>query len=138
MDSPGQRIARVVTPLVPRGRQRATEANQRPRSGVVELALQTLANLVERVPSGQEGRDRRDQRLTADGRRHRRGLRLEVHCCTNPFPVGNRFSPASIATASRFSAGGSGQVVYGEYAQGGLLDTLKSITVHAPLATFGA
>ena len=111
----GERIAGEVAPFGSGRGQGPAETNQRARPRRIELARETLADFVGRLPSREKRGDRRDERLTADHLRHRRGrLWLQVHCCTNPFPVGNRFSPASIAVARRFSGGGNGHVVYGE------------------------
>src|SRR6185295_19490300 len=54
VNSPRQWIAREVTPIRAGRGQGAAETNQRARSGRVELALQTIANLAECVPSGKE------------------------------------------------------------------------------------
>jgi hypothetical protein len=51
VDAARQRIARVVTPILTGRGQRAAEANQRARSGRIELAREAGGNLVERIPA---------------------------------------------------------------------------------------
>src|SRR5581483_2382579 len=58
-------------------------------------------------------------------------LRLLRCCCgiaLGGYQCEYRFSPTGSATASLFCFGGSGQVAYGVYAQGGFCRRLKSST----------
>ncbi len=68
------------------------------------------------APSRSRGSLRRCARRASDGRRQ----------------CGKTFSPAPIATASRFSCGGSGQRHFSLYAQYGLYARLKSTSQRFP------
>src|SRR5258706_9409083 len=70
MDAARQQVARVVIPVGARRREPLAERRQRPWSGGVDLALEHVSNLVERVRrlTNQERRNGGDENIPADER----------------------------------------------------------------------